>query len=101
MTIEPISMVPRSITAGKKVTTSNIYRGMEEEYGPQNAVDASYSTRWATDDGLRKAWLEVDLEEAITFDRAIIKEACGELVQKFELQYKDGNTWKTFYHVTL
>ena len=98
MTIKPIITAPQAITAGKKATTSNVYRDLQKDYGPQNAIDGSDSTRWATDDGLKEAWLEVDLEKPVTFDRAVIKEACGELVQQFELQYKDGKSWKTFYH---
>jgi len=41
----------------------------------------------------------VDLGSPVTFSRVAIKEAYDR-VRRFELQYKDGATWKTFLEGT-
>jgi len=50
----------------------------------------------ATDASVDPCWLEVDLGKAETFDHAVIEEYSNR-VKSFELQYKDGDDWKTFY----
>jgi len=85
-----------SAAAGKKATASNVYRKMTR-YGPDKALDDDPDTRWATDAGTREAWSEVDLGEAVTIGRTMIDECVewGRRVRRFELQYKDGDAWKT------
>jgi alpha-L-fucosidase len=88
----------QSLAAGKKAAASNVYRNMENEYGPQQAFDDNSETRWATDEGTHRAWLEVDLGEPMSVEKAMIAEAdFGSRVQKFELQAKIDGQWKTFY----
>jgi alpha-L-fucosidase len=53
---------------------------------------------WATDSG-KQAWLELDLGKPLTFSRVAINEEYDR-VQRFELQYKDGDSWKTFLQGT-
>jgi alpha-L-fucosidase len=60
-----------------------------------NAVDDDVFTRWTADAGTKQAWLEVDLGQPTTFNRARITEELDR-VQEFELQYKAGNEWTTF-----
>ena len=57
------------------------------------------TTRWATDAATGQCWLEVDLGKPQTFDRAMIDECVdyGVRVKAFELQYQEGNDWKTFF----
>ncbi|MBI5093938.1 MAG: alpha-L-fucosidase [Candidatus Hydrogenedentes bacterium] len=98
MDITPISMSP-SLTVGKPAKASNFHQ-KDETYAPDKAVDDNVGTRWATDGGTHEAWLEVDLGQPTTFDRAEIDEACDRRVQDFELQYRDGDAWKTFFHGT-
>jgi len=69
------------------------------QHGPAKAVDDDPATRWATDYGTKQAWLEVDLGRTMTFDRAKISEAYDR-VREFELQYKDGDQWRTFVRGT-
>ena len=85
------------IRPGMKVAASNVFQG-NAEYSPEKAIDNNADTRWATDAGTRKAWLEIDLGRPLTFARVAIDEAYGQRVQSFELQSKEGNRWKTFYH---
>ena len=92
--IEPIALVSASLAAGKKAKASNIFQG-NQGHGPAKAVDDDPATRWATDAGVKQAWLEVDLGKSTTFNRVAISEEYSR-VRKFELQYKDGEAWKTF-----
>jgi len=96
--IAPINVGADSLTAGKKATTSNVFKN-DPRYGAAKAVDDDDGTRWATDASIGACWLEVDLGAPQTFDRAVIQEYVqfGARVKAFELQYKDGNDWKSFY----
>ncbi len=92
--IAPRALFSGSLAMAKKVTASNSFQNTPQ-YAPDKAVDDDPSTRWATDSGTKQAWLEVDLGKPMTFDRAIISEDFDR-VQQFELQYKDGQQWRTF-----
>jgi alpha-L-fucosidase len=92
----PVRTVSHSLAVGKKATASNVYQGLAD-YGEDKAVDDFEETRWATDAGTKQAWLEVNLGKPATFTRVVIDEACPGRVQGFELQYKDGDNWKTFH----
>jgi len=92
---KPGKLPSDSVAAGKKATASNVFGKMVGQYGPQMAVDDDPATRWATDGGTKEAWLEVDLGEPVTIDRAVIREAYAGRVRRFELLAKDGDAWKT------
>jgi len=84
--------LPPSLATGARATASNTYQG-RAEYGPDKAVDGNRETRWATDSGTKSAWLEVDLGEAKTFRRVVVRQAYPELrrVRKFAVEcWKDG-----------
>lgn len=83
-----------SVTTGKSAKASNVYQNMKE-HGADKAVDDNPGTRWATDYGVHSAWLEVDLGEPVALERAFISEAYDR-VRSFELQYRNGEAWKTF-----
>jgi len=63
-------------------------------------VDGRSDTRWATDSGVKSAWLEVDLGKPATFGRAVIKQAYPELkrVRQFVIEYWQNDAWKSCYH---
>ncbi|MBN2326581.1 MAG: alpha-L-fucosidase [Candidatus Omnitrophica bacterium] len=85
-----------SLSSGREAQCSNVYQNNNWAHGPAKAFDDDASTRWATDSGVKQAWLSVDLGEPKTFDRAVIREAYDR-VQEFELQIKQGDSWKPFY----
>ena len=87
-----------SLTTKAKATASNIYQN-QADYGPDKAVDGRGDTRWATDSGIKSAWLEVDLGKPATFSRAVIKQAYPELkrVRKFAIEYLQDDQWKPCY----
>jgi alpha-L-fucosidase len=94
----PAVDVPRPVPVSEKAkaTASNTHQN-QAEFAPDKATDGRGDTRWATDAGLKQAWLELDMGQPITFRRACISEAFPNRVQKFELQWLDGAEWKTFH----
>jgi alpha-L-fucosidase len=97
-TISPRGLRSNSLTAGKRARASNIYRN-NSAYNASQAVDDDSATRWATDSGTQKAWLEVDLGKPVMFNRVKINEEYDR-VREFELQYRQGNRWKIFVRGT-
>jgi len=92
--IKPSRLASGSVAAGKKAKASNVFRNMAE-FSPDKAFDDDFETRWGCDWGTKAAWLEVDLEKPTTFDRALLSEPYGRVVE-FELQCKEGDEWRTF-----
>ncbi len=92
MDIAPISAVAGLLKPGMKTSTSNIYQN-DSAYGPDKAIDDDDNTRWATDNGTRQAWLEVDLGKPTRFGRVNIEEPYGR-VRSFEILVKQGEGWK-------
>jgi len=87
-----------SLTTKAKATASNVYQN-QAEFGPEKAVDGLNNTRWATDSGLKSAWLQVDFEQPKTFDRVVIKQAFAELrrVRQFAIEYWKDGQWVACY----
>jgi len=92
--IAPRVISSDSLTSGKKATASNTLQN-NRAYGPDKAVDNDPATRWATEYGVRQATLDIDLGKPTTFDRARICEEYDR-IQRFQIQYRDGDAWKTF-----
>jgi len=88
-----------AITLGStiKSSASNVYNHQTADYGPQQAFDNDQETRWATDGGIKQAWIAATLDKPLTVQGVRIYEAVGERVQKFEFQYCDGQDWKTIF----
>jgi alpha-L-fucosidase len=92
--IEPLALASGSLAAGRKATASNVFQN-SPDYGPARAFDDDPGTRWATDYGVRQAWLAVDLGKPMAFGSVSLSEAYDR-VRQFELQYQEGDAWKTF-----
>ena len=90
-----------SLTTHAKATASNIYQN-QTGFGPDKAVDNITDTRWATDSGVKTAWLEVDLGKPTRFSRALVKQAFPELqrVHKFAIECRVDGQWKACYSGT-
>ena len=96
--IRPISIPPPGCVSAKKpCSASGIWN---EDYAAAMAFDGDKSTRWGGTPGSRSGWLAVDLGEPTAFDRVAIFEAPWNRVQKFQLQYRDGEEWRTFHEGT-
>ncbi len=87
-----------SLVTGAELKASNVF-GNQGQYAPQNAADNSWDTRWATDAGLKNAWLEIDLKKPGIFDSVLISEG-WDRIRKFQLQYKKQGKWQTFLEGT-
>lgn len=100
LTPVPVRLTSGSLAYGQKASASNVFQN-ESAYGGSRAVDDDSKTRWATDGNVRNAWLQVDLAEPTVVAQAKIDEP-EELqrVQKFELQYDNGDGWTTFHQGT-
>ncbi len=96
--IKPRPLPSASVAFGKKATASNVYENMET-YSSDKALDDDPATRWGCDWGTHSAWLEVDLDRPVTFDRVYISEPYGR-VRKFELQAEQDGQWSTFHSGT-
>jgi alpha-L-fucosidase len=86
---------PVCLTTKAKATASNVYQH-SAEYEADKAVDARGDTRWATDSGVKSAWLQVDLGRPTTFSRAAFSQAYPELnrIRKFAIEYLKGDRWE-------
>jgi alpha-L-fucosidase len=83
-----------SIARDGKATASNTFRDMAE-YGPGMAFDDDPTTRWATDNGTKRAWLAVDLGDIRSIRRAVIVEGDWNRVRRYELQVAVDDDWTT------
>lgn len=96
MDIPPTKTSLASLGEGKPATASNVYRN-QPGHAAAKAVDGDPHTRWATDEGVKAAWLEVDLGQPMAFDRVLIDEAYPGRVRRFEVQYEQNGQWKNLF----
>jgi len=89
----------QEIPSGFRAEASNIYHNQTDDYGPQLAFDGDPSTRWATDEGTKHAWVGVTLNSPRTVRSVTISEEYDR-VRKFEFQCWDGGHWKTIFRGT-
>ncbi len=86
-----------SLATGKEASASTVI-GRSQLYAADKAVDGDLHTRWATTASTTSAWLEVDLGKPAKVQKVVIEEPEQfQRVQAFELQYHDGQAWKTFH----
>jgi len=97
--ITPVKVMHKSdsVAFGKKTTASNTFRKQTAQYGPAMAIDDNPETRWATDAGVKQAWLEVDLNKPTAINKVAIDEHDWNRIRKFQLQYKTDGSWKTIF----
>ncbi len=83
-----------AVTHGKPVTASNVFAKMNDQYGPEKALDDNAETRWATDAGVSEATLEVDLGAPTRIGQVAMVEAIRR-VEEFTLDAFVDGAWKT------
>jgi len=85
-----------SLAAGRPARASNVYRN-DERWGAASALDEDAGTRWATDETVSEAWIEVDLGGPTTFRRAFVSEG-WDRVRGFAIEVPDGNGgWRAVF----
>ncbi len=84
-----------------RVTASNV-RGNDKEYGGEKVLDGRPDTYWATEDGVTKAWLEIDFGREIEFNRFLAQEniALGQRVKRFSLRVWKNERYETIAQQT-
>lgn len=99
MDIPPLKPATRPSIPGARATASTTHKD-SRKHGADMLLDGDPESRWATPDGTKNAWLQIDFDKETTFNGVTIEEANsghGSNVKKFELQKKDGTTWTTFH----
>jgi alpha-L-fucosidase len=86
-----------ALPAEYKATASNVYQNDAADYGPAFAFDGDEQTRWATDDGIRQAWIAVEYGKPKSASGVRIREAYAGRVQRFEFQCRTGSDWQTLF----
>jgi hypothetical protein len=81
-----------NIALNKPTVVSNVYQNNTTTYGGQMAVDGSLTTRWATDNAVTAATLEVDLGGTYTFNKTVTTEYQSR-VASYKIQYWNGAAW--------
>ena len=91
-----MDLPPVELPSLTKASASNVFQN-DERYSADNAFDNDAQTRWATDAGVKQAWIAVDFSRPTTFTGVNIQEAIAARVQKFEFQQRAGEDWKTIF----
>lgn len=78
---------------GKTVTASSTEADKNDKWNTKNAVDNNSITSWKAAATDSTAWLSIDLGEATSIGAVALTEAGGRSA-KFNIEYKDGDTWK-------
>jgi len=94
-----MDLAPLSLPTTIRASASAVFQN-QEEYGAESAFDDDPHTRWATNGGTKSAWVARDFGQPKTFNGVRVQEAYAGRVERFELQYKDGDTWKTILRGT-
>ena len=83
-----------NLAAQRPVVADN-HRHGNAYFNPANIVDDDPDSYWATDDGLRRAILEIDLGEAALFDRVMLQEPIrfGQRISTFAVEARVGGEW--------
>jgi alpha-L-fucosidase len=75
---------------------STVYQN-DPTWKADRVLDEDPSTRWATDEGVTKAWLEIGFGKPRTIDSVTFQEAVKPRIKRFSLQYWDAGEWKTIF----
>jgi alpha-L-fucosidase len=80
---------------GATARASNV-RGGDAAYAPAAVLDEDAASAWATDDEVRAAWVELDLDQVQDFDRIVLREpvALGQRVRSFAVEAEIDGAWR-------
>ncbi|MEI6675710.1 MAG: discoidin domain-containing protein [Verrucomicrobiota bacterium] len=84
----------------KSATASAVYKNMVKDLGPQQAIDNNPGTRWAVNEGVDQAMLEIDLGEVKPISTCMIDERFFNRISRFKVEYKAGSEWKPLFEDT-
>lgn len=88
----------RDLASNKTAMASESKSGFEAD----NLLNGNPDTYWAPEEGTEYAAIVVDLHEETAFNHIVLKEhLMGQRIERFELEYKDGDQWKHLYTGTI
>jgi len=103
MTATPADVASQSISFSKAVTGSS---NMKAQWINHQWTDIKSVTNgdwsgsfWQPADDDKAPWIEIDLGKTQKFSKVVIYESVRN-IKSFELQYKNGETWKPFHKGT-
>jgi alpha-L-fucosidase len=103
MNVKPMNIIPQSFSYMKKVTSSSNQKAqwISHQWVDLKAINNGdwSGSFWQSADDDKTPWVEFDLGKPEKISKAILYES-GNNVRSYELQYKSGDTWKTFYKGT-
>lgn len=75
----------------------------DEKHKASHLLDDHRDSFWCPCEGTERAWIEIDLQEAKTFDRVVLMEhiRTGQRMENFALEYKEGAAWEEIYRGTV
>ncbi|UCD25880.1 MAG: alpha-L-fucosidase [Gemmatimonadota bacterium] len=81
--------------ASHKPVQADNHRGNHDYFSPSNLVDQHLDSYWATDDGILRAALEIDLGETVFFNRIMLQEPIrfGQRIAAFSIEARVDNEW--------
>ena len=83
-----------NLATGGTAQASN-YRLNHEKFSPGNILDGDPDTYWATDDNVRTATVDIDLDEPSLFDLVMLQEPIrfGQRISEFAVEAKVNDGW--------
>jgi alpha-L-fucosidase len=103
MNVKPMEVNSQSISYMKDVTGSSNQKAqwINHQWVDLKAVNNGdwSGSFWQPADDDKNPWVEIDLGKTEKISKAIFYES-GNSVKSYELQYKSGETWKTFFKGT-
>jgi alpha-L-fucosidase len=98
MDIKLMDVAPQSLSYMKRVNASSNPDPQWTDIKSINNGDW-VGTYWQPANDDKTPWAEIDLGKTQKITKAVLYES-GQKIKAFELQYKSGNDWKTFYKGT-
>ena len=100
MNVKPVDLSPRSVSYMKNVTSSSNQKAqwINHQWVDLEAINNGdwSGSFWQAAHEDRTPWVEFDLGRPEMLSKAILYES-GDNIKSYELQYKQGDTWKTLY----
>lgn len=95
------STFTHNLTKGAKVTANNV-RFTNPRFYPEQVLDASNETYWATDDGVFPAEITIDFKKETYFDRIVLQEPIqlGQRISKFQIEVMGKSGWEQVFEGT-
>lgn len=103
MNVKPVDVISQSISYMKNVTGSSNQKAqwINHQWVDLKAINNGdwSGSFWQCADDDKIPWVEFDLGKPEKISKAVLYES-GNNIKSFELQYKSGDVWKTFYKGT-